>query len=93
LRAVIDGHWATLERLKLTAGSRHTTLRGTETGGAYFVEIFTWRDSAIPDNAPADVQGWWNRMAELTEARGGKPAIDIVELTDVTKVSPPPEPK
>jgi hypothetical protein len=84
LRAVIDGHWATLERLKLTASPRHTTLRGTETGGVYFVEIFTWRDSAVPDNAPSEVRAWWDKMGALTESRGGKPGIDIVEVADVT---------
>jgi hypothetical protein len=89
LRAVIDRHWSALERLKLTAGPLHATLRGTETGGVYFVEIFTWRDSAIPDNAPAEVRALWDQMAELTQARGGKPGIDIAELTDVTTTARP----
>jgi hypothetical protein len=84
LRSVIDRHWSTLERLKLTSGPLHATLRGTETGGVYFVEIFTWRDSAIPDNAPEEVRASWGRMTELTEARGGKPGIDIAEVADVT---------
>jgi hypothetical protein len=48
----------------------------------YFVEIFTWRDSAIPDNAPSEVRAFWDQMAELTQARGGKPGIDIAELAD-----------
>lgn len=89
LRSVIDRHWSALERLKLISGSPHTTLRGTEPGGVYYVEIFTWRDVAIPDNPPSEVRAFWDQMTELTQARGGKPGIDIVEVADVTTTPRP----
>jgi hypothetical protein len=65
LRAVIDNHWATLTRLKLTTGT-HQLFRGS----GFFLEIFTWKDAAIPDAAPADVTKLWGEMNALVEKGG-----------------------
>ena len=48
-----------------------------ENGETYFVEIFTWRDAAIPDHAPPAIQSIWAEMNKLVEGRG----IEIAEVT------------
>lgn len=65
LRAVIDNHWATVTRLKLVTGA-HQLYRGD----GFFLEIFTWKDASIPDNAPPDVLKVWGEMNALVEKGG-----------------------
>lgn len=83
LARTLERHWATVRKLELVADAPHLTLRGAGEGGrVYFVEIFTWRDSAIPDNPPAAVRAIWddlNRYADKieiveVEVIGGSPA-------------------
>jgi hypothetical protein len=75
LARVIARHWETVRDLKLAADAGHLTLRGVEAGGrTYFVEIFTWRDAAIPDNAPAPVQAIWAEMNQFADK------IEIAEV-------------
>jgi len=75
LARVLARHWTTVRELKLVADSGHVTLRGKQVGGqTFFVEIFTWRDAAIPDNAPQPVQAIWAEMNQLADK------IDIVEV-------------
>ncbi len=75
LARVLARHWTTVRDLKLVADAGHLTLRGKQVGGqTFFVEIFTWRDSAIPDNAPAPVQAIWAEMNRLADK------IEIVEV-------------
>src|SRR5512141_616457 len=68
LRGVIDEHWATLVRLNLVTGE-HAIYRGSNT----FLEIFTWRDDSIPDNAPTEVRAIWRKMNSLVDGSEGKP--------------------
>jgi hypothetical protein len=75
LQRVLARHWTTVRDLKLVLDAPHLTLRGVEAGGrTYFVEIFTWRDESIPDNAPAAVRAIWDEMNQLAEK------VDIAEM-------------
>ena len=86
LERVIAQHWTTAHHMKLVRDSPHLTVRGTEDGKkAYFIDVFTWRDSRIPDAAPAEIQKIWSEMNRLVEARGGHPGL---EFTPVSVVAP-----
>jgi len=91
LAKVIADHWTTARRLDLVRPDPHVTLKGQDASGTYFIDIFTWRDASIPDNAPADIKKIWDDMNRLTEARGGHPALAFAEMTVVngTPVSKP----
>jgi hypothetical protein len=81
LARVIARHWKTAHELKLLRETPHVTLRGTEGGKTYFVDIFTWRDASIPDAAPPAIQAIWAEMNKLVEPRGGRPGIEIAEVS------------
>ena len=91
LAKVIADHWTTARRLDLVRPDPHVTLKGQDASGTYFIDIFTWRDASIPDNAPAEIKRIWDDMNRLTEARGGHPALAFAEMTVVngTPVSKP----
>ena len=56
LQAVLTRHWSTARALNLVRDSPHVTLREAEDGNTTrFIDIFTWRDAAIPDAAPAPI--------------------------------------
>lgn len=75
LARAIERHWAVVRDLKLATDAGHLTLRGVEAGGrTFFVEIFTWRDAAIPDNAPPAIQAIWAEMNKFSDK------IEIVEV-------------
>jgi hypothetical protein len=84
LARVIARHWKTARDLKLVDDAPHVTVRGSENGKSYFVDIFTWRDASIPDSAPPAIQAIWAEMNKLVEARGGKPGIEIAEVNLAT---------
>ena len=87
LARVIEQHWQTARRLNLVQDAPHVTLRGTEGGDkTYFIEVFTWRDGAIPDGAPAEIQAIWNTMNQLVEAREGSPGLNFRAVSLVTPV-------
>ena len=87
LARVLARHWTAVRNLKLVRDAPHLTLRGIEDGDkTYFVEIFTWRDAAIPDAAPPPIQAIWTEMGKLVEPRGGRPGIDIAEVSPVGQV-------
>jgi len=79
-KAVAD-HFVTARRLNLVLAEPHVTVRMSEGDKTAFVDIFTWRDGSLADNAPQAIQAIWAEMAKLTEPRGGKSAIDIVPVT------------
>ena len=86
LARVMADHWATCRRLNLVLAEPHVRIQAKDTEGKpYLVEIFTWRDEDIPDNAPAEIQAIWTEMNRLVEARTGRPGLDIVRGTLVTK--------
>jgi len=81
LAAVIADHWATARKMNLVRPDPHVTVRTKdEAGRPVFVDIFTWRDRDIPDNAPAPILKIWGDMNRLTESRDGRPGLDIVEV-------------
>jgi hypothetical protein len=79
LARVMADHWAICQRLNLVLAEPHVRIQAKDTEGKpYFVEIFTWRDEDIPDNAPAEIQAIWTEMNRLVEARQGRPGLEIV---------------
>jgi hypothetical protein len=86
LAKAIADHWSAAKRLDLVAPDPHITLRARDEGGRpYFVEIFTWRDAEIPDNAPGEITAIWDRMNALTETRAGRPGLDIKSVALVAR--------
>ena len=82
LAQVIADHWATATKLNLVRSDPHVTLRTKAAAGKVsFVEIFTWRDRDIPDNAPPAILKIWDEMTRLTETRDGRPGLEITEVT------------
>jgi hypothetical protein len=86
LAGVIARHWETARRLNLVVDAPHLTMRGTEHGtDTYFVDIFTWRDASIPDQAPPEIRAIWADMNRLVESRKDRPGLNIAEVTVVEK--------
>jgi hypothetical protein len=87
LEDVIARHYDTVRRLDLLQpGAAHVTLRGADANDKpYFVEILTWRDASVPDNAPQAVLAIWKDMNALVESRAGHPGLDIVPMSTVTR--------
>jgi hypothetical protein len=86
LAGVIARHWETARRLNLVLDTPHVTVRGTENGTqTYFIDIFTWRDSSIPDQAPPEIQRIWADMSRLVEPKGSRPGLEISEVAIVGK--------
>jgi hypothetical protein len=84
LARVIARHWETARELRLVrADAPHMTLKGSDGERTHFVEIMTWRDASVPDAAPAAIQAIWKEMNALVEARGGRPGLEIVQMTMV----------
>jgi len=82
LERVLARHWNTAHEMKLVSDKPHITLRGVEDGNkTYFVEIFTWRDSGVPDAAPDEIRKIWSDMNRLVEARGGHPGLEFVPVS------------
>lgn len=77
---LLKRHWPTLRRLDVVTKDPPLIFRGHE--GArqpLFVEIFAWKDRAAFEIAHRhpEVLAIWEPMEALTEARGGKPAMDF----------------
>ena len=86
LEQVMVKHWTTAQRLGLVLAEPHVRIQAKDAEGRpYLVEIFTWRDVDIPDNAPADIQAIWADMNRLVEARHGRPGLEIVSGTLMAK--------
>ncbi len=84
LARVIARHFETARALGLVrADAPHMTLKGADGERTHFVEIMTWRDASAPDAAPPAIQAIWKEMNALVEARGGRPGLEIVEMTMV----------
>lgn len=74
LESVMKKHWATIKRLDLVTGDAHMLLKSE---GGTFVDVFTWKSHAIPDNAPAEVLAIWKEMNEASTK------LDILEVKRV----------
>ena len=82
---VLRQHYPAGRRLGIVLPEPHLILTGKEDGGKPFaIEILTWRDGNAPDDVSTkypDVQKIWDGLNALVEKRGGKPAIEIEEVT------------
>jgi hypothetical protein len=86
LARLIEKHWTVACEMKLVQDSPHLTLRRVEKGNKVcFTDIFTWRDAAIPDNAPPAIQAIWAQMNQLVESRAGDPGLAIASVAIVSR--------
>ena len=86
LARVIEKHWTVAREMKLVNDSPHLTLRRAEEGTKVcFTDIFTWRDAAIPDNAPPAIQAIRAQMNQLVESRAGGPGLAITSVAIVSR--------
>ena len=86
LARVIAKHWTTAKELNLVRETGHVTIRASDDQGTYFLDVFTWKDADVPDHPPAAILAIWTDMNRLTEARGGRPGLEIKEVTLVGPV-------
>lgn len=85
MQRVLEEHWKTVTAMNLVSNTPHLTIRGTEAGDkTYFVDVFTWRDASIPDDAPPEIQKLWDEMNRLVESRGGQPGLDFVPVSVIS---------
>jgi hypothetical protein len=86
LARLIEKHWTVAREMRLVHDSPHLTLRWMEEGNKVcFTDIFSWRDAAIPDNAPPAIQDIWAQMNQLVESRGGDPGLGITRAAIVSR--------
>ena len=77
LLSVIAAHWQTARRLNLVLPLPHIVVETQENKHSYIVEIFSWRDASLPDNAPDQITTLWKQMSSLTEPRDGHPGVEF----------------
>jgi hypothetical protein len=71
----------TLRTLNLIDTEPNLLLRGEDAAGKPIVtEIFTWKHSSTPDNAPPAIQAYWQRMNDMVEKRDGHEGIEFTEV-------------
>jgi hypothetical protein len=85
LTRVIAEHWRIAREMKLVLSAQHVVLEGGDQGRRYIVEILTWRDGSIPDNAPDPITRLWQQMGRLVEPRDGHPGIDFSRVRILTE--------
>ena len=80
---ILRDEWAVLTKLNLVVGTHQLYRAESEGGGrVLFVEIFTWKSSEIPDNAPPEVRKVWGEMG------GNTTKLEVFEIKPV-ELSPP----
>lgn len=85
MQQVLAQHWKTANELKLVFDSPHLTIHGLEEGNkTYFIDVFTWREASIPDDAPPEIQKLWDEMNKLVESRGEHPGLEFVPVSVVS---------
>ena len=86
LSRVIAQHWHVAQHMHLVRSSPpHVVLQGGDEGRHYIVEILTWRDGSIPDNAPEAISELWREMGQYVVPRDGRPGIDFSPVNVVTQ--------
>jgi hypothetical protein len=86
LARVIARHWEVARRLDLVQAEPHLTVRvSDDSGKPAFIDIFTWRDDEVPDNAPPEIRSLWADMNRLTESRNGQPGLTIARASLVAR--------
>jgi hypothetical protein len=80
--------WSTYRQLDAVFEKPHLLMKGTDQSGklCYF-EVFTWKDSEIPDHAPDKIKEVWRELESLCERRSDHRGIegDEVEIVDEAK--------
>ena len=76
LRILRDA-WSVYTKMNLVTGAHQLYRAQPEGGKTYFVEIFTWRDENIPDNAPPEVRKVWAEMHANTDK------LEFAEITPI----------
>jgi hypothetical protein len=85
LQQIVSQAWATYVRLGMVRSAPHMLLKGTdEKGNTTMFEIFSWKNSSVPDNAGPEVRKLWNEMEGLCEKRGDRPRIDFRQVEPLT---------
>ncbi|HEU4411514.1 MAG TPA: hypothetical protein VFS43_40085 [Polyangiaceae bacterium] len=84
LRALVEKHWPTLDRLGLVSGEAPRLFRARDRRSkrTYFVELFQWRDERASDVAhqTPEVMALWEPMG---------PLLDNLQLTEVEPLALP----
>ena len=83
---LLERHWPTLRELGLVSDLRPQHYRGAEQdGGSIFIEIFAWKNESAAQRAHehAEVMAIWEPMGALTEARGGRPAMEFPHVQPI----------
>ncbi len=75
LAQVVAKQWETLRRLHLVTDDPRQLYRA----GSTLIEVFTWKDADIPDNAPPEIRALWDEMGKLVEKNG----ISILQVERV----------
>jgi hypothetical protein len=74
-------YWQLLRKLDLVEPEPGLLLRGEDsTGKPIAMQVFTWKHSSTPDNAPPDVQKYWNQINDMVEKRDGHQGIEFPEM-------------
>jgi hypothetical protein len=81
LERVIAEHWRVARRLRLVLPALHVVAEGGARGHRDIIEILSWRDSSIPDDAPEAISQLWAEMNALVEARDGQPGINFLRVS------------
>ena len=88
MKQVLEQHWKIANAKNLVINFPHFTVRGLEEHNkTYFIDVFTWRDASIPDDAPPEIQKLWEKMNQLVESRGGHPGLEFVPVSVISPAS------
>ncbi len=84
--ALLARHWKTLRGLDLATDRPTQLFKGEENGGGrVYVEVFEWLSEAASTRAHElpEVLAIWEPMGALVEARGTKPPMDFIHVSDL----------
>lgn len=81
-RDLLARHWPALRDLGLTTTEPSVVYEGHDGDGPLFVEIFTWRDAAAPEQAHhlPEVMAVWGPMGALCEERPGRQPMEFPHI-------------
>ena len=76
-------YWAALRARDLVLADPHLVLQGKEPAGPKIVEVFSWKDHDAPEQVPAQIQKYWDKINGMVEPRDGHPGIEFPEMSIV----------
>jgi quinol monooxygenase YgiN len=82
--ALMPSYWAALRERNMVFAEPYVLMRGTENGKPIVIEVFTWRSGDTPDNAPTEIQAYWDKFNAMVEARDGHQGIEFPVMTLLT---------